>query len=174
MEGNEARRVIWLLQSSRKSVKIENLDEERMRIVFYTNILYLNVKRNYWSLCFEFISLVFVMVWFLSFPVLFYSFTFLCLLRLPVPVLLPTPVSHRLVSTSLFPRSLHLHLLPLVSLVCVRARVVLSLFAGLLCFRPRVSPMFRLVWLSRLSSDFVLLLYFPLPALVKHLSILSY
>lgn len=48
MEGNEARRVIWLLQSSRKSVKIENLDEEeRVRIVFYTNILSLNVKRNY-------------------------------------------------------------------------------------------------------------------------------
>lgn len=48
MEGNEARRVMWLLQSSRKSVKIENLDEEeRVRIVFYTNILSLNVKRNY-------------------------------------------------------------------------------------------------------------------------------
>lgn len=48
MEGNEARRVIWLLQSSRKSVKIENLeDEERERIVFYTNILSVNVKRNY-------------------------------------------------------------------------------------------------------------------------------
>lgn len=48
MEGNEARRVIWLLQSSRKSVKIENLeDEERVRIVFYTNILSVNVKRNY-------------------------------------------------------------------------------------------------------------------------------
>lgn len=48
MERNEARRVIWLLQSSRKSVKIENLDEEeRVRIVFYTNILSVNVKRNY-------------------------------------------------------------------------------------------------------------------------------
>lgn len=49
MEGNEARRVMWLLQSSRKSVKIENLEdeEERVRIVFYTNILSLNVKRNY-------------------------------------------------------------------------------------------------------------------------------
>lgn len=48
MEGNEARRVMWLLQSSRKSVKIENLDEEeRVRIVFYTNILSVNVKRNY-------------------------------------------------------------------------------------------------------------------------------
>ena len=48
MEGNEARRVIWLLQSSRKSVKIEKKKREGVRIVFYTNILSLNVKSFIW------------------------------------------------------------------------------------------------------------------------------
>lgn len=142
MEGNEARRVIWLLQSSRKSVKIENLDEEeRVRIVFYTNILSLNVKRNYWSLCFEYISLVFVMVWFLWFPVLFYSYTFLCLLLLPVSALLPTPVSHRLVSTSPFPCLSTCTSSP--SLVWFVFKHVLFPHSLLvLCFRPRVIPVF--------------------------------
>lgn len=143
MEGNEARRVIWLLQSSRKSVKIENLDEEeRVRIVFYTNILSVNVKRNYWSLCFEYISLVFVMVWFLWFPVLFYSYTFLCLLLLPVPALLPTPVSHRLVSTSPFP-CLSTCTSTCTSLVWFVFKHVLFPHSLLvLCFRPRVGPVF--------------------------------
>lgn len=143
MEGNEARRVIWLLQSSRKSVKIENLDEEeRVRIVFYTNILSVNVKRNYWSLCFEYISLVFVMVWFLWFPVLFYSYTFLCLLLLPVSALLPTPVSHRLVSTSPFP-CLSTCTSTCSSLVWFVFKHVLFPHSLLvLCFRPRVGPVF--------------------------------
>lgn len=143
MEGNEARRVIWLLQSSRKSVKIENLDEEeRVRIVFYTNILSVNVKRNYWSLCFEYISLVFVMVWFLWFPVLFYSYTFLCLLLLPVPALLPTPVSHRLVSTSPFPclSTCTSTCTSLVWFVFKHALFPHSLLV--LCFRPHVGPVF--------------------------------
>lgn len=143
MEGNEARRVIWLLQSSRKSVKIENLeDEERVRIVFYTNILSVNVKRNYWSLCFEYISLVFVMVWFLWFPVLCYSYTFLCLLLLPVSVLLPTPVSHCLVSTSPFP-CLSTCTSTCTSLVWFVFKHVLFPHSLLvLCFRPRVGPVF--------------------------------
>lgn len=146
MEGNEARRVIWLLQSSRKSVKIENLDEEeRVRIVFYTNILSVNVKRNYWSFCFEYISLVFVMVWFLWFPVLCYSYTFLCLLLLPVSVLLPTPVSHRLVSTSPFP------CLSTCTSTCTSSpslvwfvfkHVLFPHSLLVLCFRPRVGPVF--------------------------------
>lgn len=143
MEGNEARRVMWLLQSSRKSVKIENLeDEERVRIVFYTNILSVNVKRNYWSLCFEYISLVFVMVWFLWFPVLCYSYTFLCLLLLPVSVLLPTPVSHCLVSTSPFP-CLSTCTSTCTSLVWFVFKHVLFPHSLLvLCFRPRVGPVF--------------------------------
>lgn len=89
-----------------------------------------------------YISLVFVMVWFLWFPVLCYSYTFLCLLLLPVSVLLPTPVSHRLVSTSPFP-CLSTCTSTCTSLVWFVFKHVLFPHSLLvLCFRPRVGPVF--------------------------------
>lgn len=144
MNGGEWGKKGYLVASV-ISEKCKNRESRRRREsenrLLHKHTLNVNVKRNYWSLCFEYVSLVFVMVWFLWFPVLFYSYTFLCLLLLPVSALLPTPVSHRLVSTSPFPCLSTCTSSP--SLVWFVFKHVLFPHSLLvLCFRPRVGPVF--------------------------------
>lgn len=78
-----------------------------------------------------------------------------------LPICVPSVLSHMShISTALLPVSLHQHLIPLLVSVCIQACVVLSLFAGLSFFRPRLPDLFPMVFWFALSYCIAFVLSF--------------